>query len=233
MFDKRSILIASLALLATLAFFDLTSADLLVQNWFFDAARGDWVWNRHEPISRFLLYDGIKLILMTSAMALVGLLAFAGRIGIRRHIPAMRMVLLSLILVPSVVGVLKASTNVACPRDLQPFGGSLPYVKLFEPYPEGQRPARRQRCFPAGHASSGFALIATAFLFRDRFRRRAALAASLALAWAMGLYKMAIGDHFLSHTLVSMELAWLVIALLNLIPFRTARREALPGSDRV
>lgn len=30
----------------------------------------------------------------------------------------------------------------------------------------------------------------------------------------MGLYKMLIGDHFLSHTLVTMTLAWLIILIL-------------------
>ena len=30
------------------------------------------------------------------------------------------------------------------------------------------------------------------------------------LGWTFGVYKMLIGDHFLSHTLVSMCLAWLV-----------------------
>jgi membrane-associated PAP2 superfamily phosphatase len=30
----------------------------------------------------------------------------------------------------------------------------------------------------------------------------------------MGAYKMAIGDHFLSHTVVSMLLAWLIINLI-------------------
>ena len=31
---------------------------------------------------------------------------------------------------------------------------------------------------------------------------------------AMGLYKMFVGDHFLSHTIVTMVLSWLLILLI-------------------
>ncbi|HBY85604.1 MAG TPA: PAP2 family protein, partial [Colwellia sp.] len=39
--------------------------------------------------------------------------------------------------------------------------------------------------------------------------------------WVMGGYKMAIGDHFLSHTLTTMTLSWLIICLITAIVFRT------------
>ncbi|SFV54930.1 PAP2 family protein [hydrothermal vent metagenome] len=34
------------------------------------------------------------------------------------------------------------------------------------------------------------------------------------IGWSMGLYKMMIGDHFLSHTLITMVLAWLIILII-------------------
>ncbi len=30
----------------------------------------------------------------------------------------------------------------------------------------------------------------------------------------MGLYKMFVGDHFLSHTIITMVLSWLIILLI-------------------
>jgi membrane-associated PAP2 superfamily phosphatase len=36
----------------------------------------------------------------------------------------------------------------------------------------------------------------------------------MALAWSMGTYKMLIGDHFLSHTIVTMLLSWLIILMV-------------------
>jgi membrane-associated PAP2 superfamily phosphatase len=78
------------------------------------------------------------------------------------------------------------------------------------------RPNKRQRCFPAAHASGGFALLSLYFLFKKRRNRRLALGFALTLGWLMGGYKMVVGDHFISHTLITMELAWL---LINFVAF--------------
>ncbi len=41
------------------------------------------------------------------------------------------------------------------------------------------------------------------------------LITALIIGWSMGIYKMAIGDHFfLSHTLITMILAWLIILII-------------------
>jgi membrane-associated PAP2 superfamily phosphatase len=36
----------------------------------------------------------------------------------------------------------------------------------------------------------------------------------MVLGWSTASYKMLIGDHFLSHTVVTMILAWLIILLI-------------------
>ena len=51
------------------------------------------------------------------------------------------------------------------------------------------------------------------FLFKKRKNQVIALLFALLIAWSMGLYKMLIGDHFLSHTIISMILAWLIILI--------------------
>jgi membrane-associated PAP2 superfamily phosphatase len=52
------------------------------------------------------------------------------------------------------------------------------------------------------------------FLFKSRKNRFIALAFGVTVGWAMGLYKMLIGDHFLSHTVITMVLAWLLILII-------------------
>ena len=84
----------------------------------------------------------------------------------------------------------------------------MPYVKVCSPYPENDRPARRGRCFPAGHASGGFALLGLIGLARTTRGRWAAFAVAMAAGWAMGVYQMAKGAHYLSHTLVTLLVAW-------------------------
>lgn len=210
--SRDQFLYALAALLFSLFFFEWTPADLWLQRLLFDEASGKWLWRSGEPITRFLLYDGPKGALVLFALGLLLLLSLARWLPrVAPHTRGMRIVLLSLILVPTCVGALKDTTNVACPRDVEAFGGTLPYVGVLRAYPEDRRPSSRQRCFPGGHASGGFALMSLYFLFGAPRARRRALGWALVAGWTIGTYKMVIGDHYFSHTLVSMLLAWLVI----------------------
>ncbi len=223
--SRRQLLFSALALLFCFILFELTPLDIWLQQWFYDGRQQAWLWSKEEPVARLLLYNGPKALLILFALALMTSLAFCRRWRrLSAHCRGIRIVVLSLMLVPMSVSVLKATTNVACPRSLQAFDGELPYVKVLESYPPGSRPDSRQRCFPAGHASGGFALMSLMFLFRTPQRRRYALLFGLSAGWITGFYKMVIGDHFFSHTLISMLLAWFVINLIVLAEGRIFRQ---------
>ncbi|HEY6125022.1 MAG TPA: phosphatase PAP2 family protein, partial [Steroidobacteraceae bacterium] len=70
----------------------------------------------------------------------------------------------------------------------------------------------RAQCFPGAHASSGYALFAFYFVFRDRSRRvaRWLLAAAIAVGVAFSIGQEARGAHFLSHDLASAAIVWFV-----------------------
>ena len=68
-------------------------------------------------------------------------------------------------------------------------------------------------CFPAGHASGGFALLGLVAARGTRRWRNGILALGLGLGWWMGGYQMLKGAHYLSHTLTTMIVAWLVVLL--------------------
>ena len=70
------------------------------------------------------------------------------------------------------------------------------------------------KCWPAGHASGGFALLSLFFLFKTEKNRKKSIVFALIVGWSMGLYKMFVGDHFLSHTIITMVLSWLLILLI-------------------
>ncbi|MBU2712315.1 phosphatase PAP2 family protein [Zooshikella harenae] len=198
--------------------FEWTSLDIWVQHYFFNIEQQQWLWDKSEPIAQFVLYDGIKVLLIVLALFLIICLTCFRHIHwVKERLHGFRIVLLSLILVPLTISTLKATTNVACPHDLQVFGGQIPYIKVLETYPENERPLKQQRCFPAGHASGGFALLSLTFLFQSKRNKQRALIFALCLGWVMGGYKMIIGDHFLSHTLVTMEVSWLLICFIVLI----------------
>ncbi len=208
----RQILLTLLALVATVLLFEYSDLNLFVQDRLYDFASGHWRVDRDEPVARFFFYDGIKKLYVGFVLALLATLLFFFRSRwLRAYRRGLVVVLLACILVPLAVGELKAQTNVPCPKSLQRYGGPFPHVTLLHRWPDGTCPSEVQRCYPAGHASGGFALMSLFFLFRDPRRRRIALAAAVAVGWTIGIYKMAIGDHFLGHTAVSMVLAWLLI----------------------
>lgn len=114
--------------------------------------------------------------------------------------------LLTSLLIPSVVGGFKAWTQVACPYQLDIFGGNMPYLNIID----SMAVHTGSKCFPASHASVGFALYTLAFMPSLHPYRYHFIMGVTAFAWTIGLYKMMIGDHFFSHTLVSMLVAWAV-----------------------
>ena len=115
-----------------------------------------------------------------------------------------------------VVGTLKLWTNMDCPWDLVRYGGTLPYFDLFAPRAAGLAPGR---CFPAGHASAGYAWVALYFFFlatRPALRWWG-LAAGLAVGLVFGIAQQLRGAHFLSHDITTLAICWTVSLVLYLM----------------
>jgi membrane-associated PAP2 superfamily phosphatase len=105
------------------------------------------------------------------------------------------------------VGLLKNTTNVDCPRATDLFGGTRPYVDLLANRPDD---LPRGRCFPGGHSASGFALFVLYFGLRDKHRQaaRGLLALALATGGVFAFAQEARGEHFISHDIWSAALLW-------------------------
>ena len=214
------------ALIVCLVWFELTPTDIWLQQQLFDFTEQQWVVSSADSLGRLLFYDGIKRILIAFGLGLMLCLIFIRRLpALCSYKSGMRIVLLARILVPACIGALKNTTNVACPRDLGQFGGDGVYAGIFGRYQKTDQSKAKYRCFPAGHASGGFALLSLFFLFQDPRNRRRALLAALATGWIMGTYKMLIGDHFLSHTVTTMLLAWLIVNVVALADSRIFRSD--------
>lgn len=210
----RTLWPAVLLLAAVIALFELTGLDLAVQDRFYDFAAQRWIVDAAAPLGRLLFYTGPKVALVIPA----GLAVLAFALGPARWRERLRfgrrdlwVAFLTLATVPLLAGLGKKYSDVFCPSEVRRYGGDVPYVKLCEPYPENDRPARRGHCFPAGHASGGFALLGLMWLRRTPAWRRGGLALGLGLGWWMGGYQMLKGAHYLSHTVVTMLLAWIIM----------------------
>ncbi|WOX05817.1 phosphatase PAP2 family protein [Microbulbifer pacificus] len=204
----------------TLLLCELSRIDLWVQDKFYISGAAGWVIGKHDELLRVFFYTGPKAALkILAGLALVAVI-FSRKIPwVHNRKQGMLIVLLSTVVTVTLVGLLKGATHVPCPSQLTLYDGSYPY-STFWAHLLSPEQAARARCFPAGHASGGFALLSLAFLFRSRKNRWIGFGIGMALGWTLGVYKMAIGDHFLSHTLVTMCLAWIVSVLVAMAVFR-------------
>lgn len=200
-------------LAAALVLFEFTGIDLAVQDRLFDFASGRWLVDARDPLGRLLWYDRPKALIILTALGVLTLFLGPARWRERGRFARrdLGVALLTLVSVPVLVGLGKDTTNVYCPYEIRRYGGDVPYVKLAERHPDNDRPARRGRGFPAGHASGGFALLGLLWLRRSPAWKRGGLALGLAAGWAMGGYQMLKGAHYLSHTVVTMLLAWILM----------------------
>ena len=116
--------------------------------------------------------------------------------------------LLSTFAAALLVTLMKSFTAMDCPWDMNIYGGLRPYLGLFDARPLG---LHSSGCFPAGHASSGYAWVALYFFLGDvapRWRFRG-LALGLAMGGVFGISQQLRGAHFASHDLVSALVCWL------------------------
>jgi len=224
-------IIAPLLLLLALLALEGTSIDRDVSLWFFDAG------TRSFPLRNDFLFDTVlhhwakyAVILATVAAGIMTLLTWV--------VPALKpkrrlllFVVMAMTLAPVAVTSLKQVTDRPCPWDLVEFGGSIPSTPLFQ---HRSLPHGRGLCFPAGHASTGFALMAFYFAaFRERRHRlaRAVLILGVLTGLLLGLGRIAQGAHFVSHVLWAGLVCWLVMLTLHLLlPEATTDRVATKDS---
>ncbi len=212
---KKQIVITFLLLIGVILFFEFTNTDVWVQNLFYNFHTHTWMVDRDNKILKIIFYTGIKKVLILLAVGmLLSLIFFRNSKIIKEYKRGILIVVLSAIFVPLIVGALKAVTNTPCPKNTDIYGGVYPEVKVLESYPKDFKQKKRIKCWPAGHASGGFALLSLFFLFKNPKNRKKAIVVAMVVGWSMGLYKMFIGDHYLSHTIVTMVLAWLIILII-------------------
>ncbi len=191
-----------------------TKYDFLFSRFFYDAINSLWLMDKSNQLAYVIFYSGIKACYGILWLVFLLLLLF-------KKIPepnksGVKIFLWSVLWSSIVIGLLKSSTNMACPKDLVNFGGNIVYKSLFESYNLQDMPEQVQRCFPAGHAGFGFSFFSLMFIAHQREIRFLIGFIALIIGTSMGLYKMLIGDHFMSHTLVSLFLS---LAITHLVAY--------------
>ena len=212
---------------AVLGIFESTDLDRRIQDLFYDPAAGRFP-HRIHWLFETVLHDFGRL----SVIALgIGLFA-AFLLSWRRAtlVPWRRALLygvLCLAICPVTIAQIKHNTVIHCPRDLEIYGRSAPYVRLFDAAPTGTEPGH---CWPGGHSSGGFAMMSLYFVFRRRKPRvaRLWLAGGFAYGFGLGFGRVVQGSHFVSHNLWAALFCWSIA--LGLYELMLRRYE--PAADR-
>jgi membrane-associated PAP2 superfamily phosphatase len=214
-FDFRIAIAVPLAAMALLLMFDPSPLDFAVSSSFYLPGIGFVA--RHSFWLENVLHGYAKDVLTALAVGisvcwLLSLLPNRLRPKLLPWRRELGYVVLAIALSTSVVVVLKPLTEVHCPWSLTQFGGQESYTRLFEARVPTDRPGR---CWPSGHASTGFSLFALFFALRDRKPRwgRVGLATALVLGVVFSFGRIAQGAHFLSHNIWTMLLDWLICVL--------------------
>ena len=205
------VLLGSMLSLALLLLWDASGLDVWMAT-LFGNARGfplqnHWLWND-------VLHDKIKPF--TWALEIALLVGIAVPFSALRTLPVTRRAqlaittLVALLLVSSI----KLRSATSCPWDLQQFGGAAVYVSHWA---RGVLDGGGGGCFPAGHASAGFAFLGGFFVFRRSHPALAWrwLAGALALGLLLGVAQQIRGAHYMSHTLWTAWLCWACAALMD------------------
>ncbi|TCS37968.1 membrane-associated PAP2 superfamily phosphatase [Paucimonas lemoignei] len=202
--------------------FNHTALDQAMIAPYYDAHSRSFPW-RSDPFMQTVMHDGLKMIVVA-----VGVVVFGGFVLTyiipqwRHHRRPLIWMLVAIAGSTELVSLLKHVSGMHCPWDLAEYGGYAPFERLFEHMPV----TGGGRCFPGGHASGGFSLMAFYFGLRHVHARRAqiGLVVALALGMAMGWAQMIRGAHFLSHNVWSAWVVWTFMAMLyHLCPPHVAR----------
>jgi len=198
------------ALIATI---QLTNADWHLATFLYASEGGDWALRKAFLTETLIHRRGHDLSIVLWAGTLVAWLVSLRNPRLRAWRRPLGYLLLAVAASTLAISTLKAVSNMDCPWDVSGLGGTRPHLTLFDLRPHG---LPRGRCFPAGHASGGYAWMALYFallMVRPRWRWFG-LAAGAGVGLVYGIAQQLRGAHFLSHDLWTIAICWSIALVL-------------------
>ncbi len=213
--------------------FDLTQLDVAISNLLYNADTKTF-WLEHNKLFENITHRWARIIPnWTGEAAIIGavlsflwprfnaekhgrMIAFLERThGARllqfctRHRRDFLFLVFSFAITTGVIHYFKSHTSIYCPIETTLYGGAMEKKEWFENF-SLLREAGEGRCWPGGHASGGFTMLALYFVAR-RYRWRHAKALlywTLLLGMVYGTTRVLQGWHFMSHTFWAGILVW-------------------------
>ena len=219
---RQTLLLWTLAALACVVAWDAAGQDLAFAQVFGSSdgfpMRDQWVFVQ-------VLHEGARrlgwLLVLLLALSVWWPRGFLRKLDASERLQMAVSALLSL----AVISITKNLSATSCPWDLAQFGGVARHVSHWA---LGVLDGGSGRCFPAGHASAGFAFLGGYFALRHKAPSAARwwLAGTVLAGFVLGAAQQVRGAHFMSHTLWTGWLCWTTGWLCDLAA--TALRPRFP-----
>ncbi|MDM0112799.1 phosphatase PAP2 family protein [Variovorax sp. J22R133] len=212
---SRSPLLAWTVLsLAIVLLWDASGLDVQAARWLGGGPSGFPL--RDNRFLVLVMHEAAKDLSWVLAIGLV--VAIQWPLGFLRQLSRSERAQLALTVIGSVVAIslLKNSSRTSCPWDLDAFGGVAHYVSHWS---WGARDGGPGKCFPAGHASAAFAYVGGYFVLRRRLPQVARwwLICAIAAGFVLGLMQQMRGAHYMSHTLWTGWVCWVVGLVVDVV----------------
>jgi len=207
---KEAILVAALLIAAT-AVIAITNADIIVSSYF--VIDGQWPIGNQFPWITLYRIDRFPAVFL-AILGLIGVLIAFFRPE-KRHWAKPGIFLVMLLTIgPGLIvnSLLKEHWGRPRPREIVQFQGKKEFLQPWQKGISGNG-----RSFPSGHTSAAIYMTAPFFIYRSRNRRVAYawLTGGLAFAILMSIARIAQGGHFLSDTIWSCGIVYLLALLFS------------------
>ena len=199
--------IAPLFVLVLAIFIEYAGIDLILIQPFYDFSANMWPYKSYWFTQKVLHDGGRNLVIFIDIIFFLLLMCSLFYNKLKPYRRGFVYLLITGLLGPSLAALGKHTTHIYSPYDLTLFGGTEPYIRIFDSVPEG---AKIGKAFPAGHSSGAFAFLSLYF-FALKYRpllRYHGLFFALILGSIFGVTQQIRGAHFLSHDLFSLVICW-------------------------
>ena len=193
-----------------------TNIDLMIEDYYFDANTQQFIW-KNTWFANDLMHGYVKYVItgIGRLLLLVVILDFIypWRIISQWLRIRLRFVAIASFIIATSVAVFKHFSVLHCPWSVNRYGGSAPFIRLFDFVPSS---VQAGHCFPTGHATVGLWLAALCVFWLPHKPKIAftVFLLGLSVGFALGWVQQMRGAHFLFHTLWATWFATLVIVVM-------------------
>lgn len=211
-----------LAFLAVIIIFSTLNIDFIVADWLYQLEGSAWSLKDGFVTQEIIHRGGKNLSVALGCIALFFLLASYCWPRLWAWRRPLLYLFVATLLSTLTVSLIKQLISMECPWELARYGGQVDFVGLLEARPTSMPDSS---CFPAGHASAGYAWITLYyFLLATRPNLRwFGLGLGMAMGLTFGIAQQLRGAHFLSHDLWTVMICWSVSFALSRVMLKSAK----------